>query len=87
MLAYVLLVIVVAIGPGGGRGWRHQLWTLAVLPTMHVSWGLGFIAGVLGGAHDTVDTSAREQRRRRSDEPAHERVLEVEDGREAQRGQ
>ena len=57
VIAYSLLVIVVAIGPGGGRGWRDKLWTLAVLPTMHVSWGTGFIVGVLRGAHDTVDTS------------------------------
>ena len=31
--------------------------TLVILPTMHVAWGLGFLAGVLRGAHDTVDTS------------------------------
>jgi succinoglycan biosynthesis protein ExoA len=57
VIAYALLVIVVAIGPGGGRGWRDKLWTLAVLPTMHLSWGTGFIIGVIRGAHDTVDTS------------------------------
>jgi succinoglycan biosynthesis protein ExoA len=57
VIAYALLVIVVAIGPGGGRGWRDKLWTLAVLPTMHLSWGTGFIIGVVRGAHDTVDTS------------------------------
>ncbi len=57
VIAYALMVIVVAIGPGGGRGWRDKLWTLAVLPTMHLSWGTGFIIGVLRGAHDTVDTS------------------------------
>jgi hypothetical protein len=57
VIAYALLVIVVAMGPGGGRGWRDKLWTLAVLPTMHLSWGTGFIVGVLRGAHDTVDTS------------------------------
>jgi hypothetical protein len=54
---YVLLVIVVAAGSGGGHGWRDKLWTLAVLPTMHLSWGAGFLRGVLTGAHDTVDTS------------------------------
>jgi succinoglycan biosynthesis protein ExoA len=57
VIAYALLVIVVAMGSGGGRGWRDKLWTLAVLPTMHLSWGTGFIVGVLRGAHDTVDTS------------------------------
>ena len=57
VIAYALLVIVVALGPGGGTGWRDRLWTLAVLPTMHLSWGTGFLIGVLRGAHDTVDTS------------------------------
>lgn len=55
--AYVVLVLIVSIGRGGGEGWRDKLWTAAVLPTMHLSWGLGFIGGVLAGAHDTVDTS------------------------------
>lgn len=56
-LAYVVLVIANAVGPGGGRGLRDKLWTLAVVPSMHVSWGTGFLSGVLRGAHDTVDTS------------------------------
>ncbi len=55
--AYVLLIAVWSLGPGGGRGWRDKLWTAAVLPTMHLSWGGGFLAGVAAGAHDTVDTS------------------------------
>jgi glycosyltransferase involved in cell wall biosynthesis len=53
---YVLLVLAVAAAPGGGSI-RQRLWTLVVLPTMHLSWGIGFIAGVLRGAHDTVDAS------------------------------
>lgn len=57
VIAYAVLVIVVALGRGGGRGWRDRLWTLAVLPTMHLAWGTGFLVGVLRGAHDTVDTS------------------------------
>ena len=57
VLAYVFLLVAVAIGPGGGRGWRDKLWTMAVLPSIHLSWGAGFIVGVLRGAHDTVDTS------------------------------
>ncbi|GAT72622.1 glycosyltransferase [Microbacterium sp. HM58-2] len=56
LAAYVLLVIAVAVAPGGG-GIRQRLWTLLVLPTMHVSWGLGFLGGVLKGAGDTVDAS------------------------------
>ncbi|MFB7891514.1 glycosyltransferase family 2 protein [Microbacterium sp. NPDC056044] len=57
VLAYALLIVAVAIGPGGGRGWRDKLWTAAVLPSMHLAWGWGFLLGVVGGAHDTVDTS------------------------------
>lgn len=53
---YVLLVLAVALAPGGG-GIRQRLWTLVVLPTMHLSWGVGFLAGVLRGADDTVDAS------------------------------
>lgn len=56
LLLYVLLVVAVAFGRGGGR-LRQRLWTLAVLPTMHLSWGLGFLTGVLRGARDTVDAS------------------------------
>lgn len=54
--AYVLLDIAVALAPGGGSV-RQRLWTLLVLPTMHLSWGIGFMGGVLSGAHDTVDAS------------------------------
>ena len=57
VLAYALLIVGVAIGPGGGHGWRDKLWTAAVLPSMHLAWGWGFLLGVVGGAHDTVDTS------------------------------
>ena len=57
LAAYAVLVIAVALGPGGGHGWRDKLWTAAVLPTMHLSWGWGFLLGVVGGADDTVDTS------------------------------
>lgn len=57
VLAYVALVGGVAAGRGGGRGWRDKAWTAAVLPTMHLSWGAGFLGGVFSGARDTVDTS------------------------------
>jgi len=55
--AYALLILAVSLGSGGGHGWRDKLWTAAVLPTMHLSWGWGFLGGVIGGARDTVDTS------------------------------
>lgn len=61
LAAYALLVIAVGlVGVGierGPRSLRERLWTLVVLPTMHFSWGLGFLAGVLRGAGDTVDAS------------------------------
>lgn len=57
LVAYAILVVAVALGPGGGHGWRDKLWTAAVLPTMHLSWGWGFLVGLVVGAHDTVDTS------------------------------
>lgn len=60
--AYVVLIVAVALGPGGGTGWRDRLWTAAVLPTMHLAWGAGFLVGVLRGADDTVDTSRLGQR-------------------------
>lgn len=54
---YAILVVAVALGRGGGHGWRDKVWTAAVLPSMHLSWGTGFVIGVARGAHDTVDTS------------------------------
>ncbi|WP_300268784.1 glycosyltransferase family 2 protein [Microbacterium sp.] len=57
LVAYALLVLAMALRPGGERSLRERIWTLAVLPTMHVSWGFGFIGGLLRGARDTVDAS------------------------------
>lgn len=54
--AYVIVVGIVALA-WRGRSIREQLWTAVVLPTMHLSWGLGFLGGVLRGAGDTVDAS------------------------------
>lgn len=56
LLVYVLLVLAVAALPGGG-GPRQRMWTAIVMPTMHLSWGIGFLGGVLRGARDTVDAS------------------------------
>ncbi|MBT9605447.1 glycosyltransferase family 2 protein [Microbacterium sp.] len=55
--AYAALVAAVALGRGGGRGWRDRAWTAAVLPSMHVPWGAGFLWAIARGARDTVDTS------------------------------
>ncbi|MCK3770182.1 glycosyltransferase family 2 protein [Microbacterium aerolatum] len=57
LIAYAMLVAAMALRPGDGRTPRERLWTLAVLPTMHLAWGYGFIGGVLRGARDTVDAS------------------------------
>lgn len=57
LIAYALLVLAAALIPGGGRTLRERIWTLAVLPTMHIAWGIGFLGGVLRGARDTVDAS------------------------------
>lgn len=57
LVAYVLLVLGVALGRGGGPALRDKAWTLVVLPTMHVSWGAGFITGLFTRARGTVDTS------------------------------
>jgi succinoglycan biosynthesis protein ExoA len=57
IVAYGALVSAVAAGPDGGSGWRDRMWTLVVVPSMHVAWGAGFLGGLLTGARDTVDTS------------------------------
>ncbi|WP_307364636.1 glycosyltransferase family 2 protein [Microbacterium murale] len=57
LVAYVLLVITMALRPGGDRTARERIWTLAVLPTMHLAWGAGFLVGVMRGARGTVDAS------------------------------
>lgn len=54
---YALLIAGVTAGRGGGRGIRDKVWTLAVLPSMHLSWGAGFLQGLVRGARGTVDTS------------------------------
>ncbi|GAB3061690.1 glycosyltransferase family 2 protein [Sediminivirga luteola] len=61
--AYALLIAGVAAGPGGGESWRDKVCTLAVLPTMHLAWGAGFLRGVLRGARHTVDGSRLRQER------------------------
>lgn len=59
--AYALLLVIVAGLPTSSgmprRALRERLWSLAVIPSMHVAWGTGFLRGVARGARDTVDTS------------------------------
>lgn len=54
--AYALVVAAVALF-APRLGWRERLWTLIVIPTMHLAWGAGFLLGIARGARDTVDTS------------------------------
>lgn len=56
-LAYVVLLLLLSFSGGGGPSWSDRWRFFYVLPTMHVSWGAGFILGVLRGAKDAVDTS------------------------------
>ncbi|GAB3527339.1 glycosyltransferase family 2 protein [Arthrobacter monumenti] len=42
---------------GEGMSLKERLYLLFVLPSMHISWGSGFMSGLLKGATDQVDTS------------------------------
>jgi succinoglycan biosynthesis protein ExoA len=57
-LAYLGLLILAAITTSGSLADRLRL--MAVLATMHLSWGAGFLVGVLRGARDVVDRSRTE---------------------------
>ncbi|CAL4860020.1 hypothetical protein MMM2322_01695 [Microbacterium sp. MM2322] len=52
---YVACVIGFGVIAGGSL--RERSWLAAVLPTMHLAWGAGFLRGLVRGAKDTVDTS------------------------------
>ena len=56
-LSYVVLVVIVAFASHKSRTWRDKWLFVLVLPTMHLSWGAGFIVGLVRGARDIVDTS------------------------------
>jgi succinoglycan biosynthesis protein ExoA len=57
-LAYLGLLIVAAISSTGSLADRLRF--VAVLAIMHLSWGAGFIVGLVRGAGDAVDTSRTE---------------------------
>jgi succinoglycan biosynthesis protein ExoA len=57
-LAYLALLVVAAVTTPGSFADRARL--AAVLATMHLSWGAGFIVGVVRGARDSVDRSRTE---------------------------
>jgi succinoglycan biosynthesis protein ExoA len=50
-------LLMICFSRAGGPGWSDRWRFFLVLPTMHLSWGVGFIVGVVRGARDTVDTS------------------------------
>jgi len=58
--AYVLLVLVLAFIADRGSSFLDRWFFVVVLPTMHLSWGVGFILGLVRGARDSVDTSRTE---------------------------
>ncbi|MCU1423787.1 MAG: glycosyl transferase family 2, partial [Microbacteriaceae bacterium] len=59
-VAYVVLVLWLAFVGDRGANRLDRWFFVVVLPTMHLSWGAGFIVGLLRGARGTVDTSRTE---------------------------
>ena len=57
-IAYLVLLLFVGITSTGSFADRARL--ALVIATMHLSWGLGFLMGVVRGAKDAVDTSRTE---------------------------
>jgi succinoglycan biosynthesis protein ExoA len=56
-LAYLLLVLWVSLVQDDVPLWAHRLLFMIVLPTMHLSWGTGFIVALVRGAREITDTS------------------------------
>jgi succinoglycan biosynthesis protein ExoA len=56
-IAYLLLVLWVSLVQDEVKAWRDRLLFAIVLPTMHLSWGTGFIVAVIRGAREITDTS------------------------------
>ncbi len=59
-IAYALLVLWVSLATDVVKPWRSRWLFLIVLPTMHLSWGTGFIVGIIRGARNINDTSRTE---------------------------
>ncbi len=57
-LAYLGLLILAAVTTPGSLADRLRL--MVVLATMHLSWGAGFLRGLIRGARDVVDRSRTE---------------------------
>lgn len=59
-ILYFAVVVWVALAKDVVQPWRHRWLFLIVLPTMHLSWGTGFLLGIIRGAGNTNDTSRTE---------------------------
>ncbi len=59
-ILYLLLALWVSLTQDVVKPWRERWLFLAVLPTMHVSWGAGFLVGIIRGASGFNDTSRTE---------------------------
>jgi succinoglycan biosynthesis protein ExoA len=57
LVAYILLLIYLGLIYENGKSWRDRWLFILVLPSMHLSWGAGFIVGLFRGGGDTMDTS------------------------------
>lgn len=49
--------LVHASGKLGGETWSARIHNITALSTMHLSWGAGFVRGLLTGASETIDHS------------------------------
>ena len=57
LVAYLAVLAAAAARADERTGWRVRALVPAVLATMHVCWGIGFLRGVLSGGEGHVDTS------------------------------
>lgn len=54
---YLVLLLALLVAPASGRTLADRATFALVIATMHVSWGSGFLRGILLGARDAVDRS------------------------------
>jgi succinoglycan biosynthesis protein ExoA len=57
LVAYILLLIYLGLIYENGKSWRDRWLFILVLPSMHLSWGAGFIKGLVRGGGASIDTS------------------------------
>lgn len=54
---YLLLLLGLLAAPSSGRTLADRATFVLVIATMHISWGSGFLRGIVAGARDAVDRS------------------------------